>query len=66
MKATLELGVQRRIDHPVRLDPALAAKRLRFDRDPKMSLAFGPGTGMALVQMRFIDHIEVGGFEDLS
>ena len=46
------------VDHAVALDPALTAERFRHDMNPEMGLAARPMAGMALVLMRFIDHIE--------
>ena len=49
-----KLAGERRIDHAVTFQAALAAERFRHDIQPEMSLAAGPVPGMALVPMRFV------------
>src|SRR4051812_28746637 len=58
MDAARELTRKDLVDHAVALDPALAAERLRHDRDPEMGLAARSMAGMALVLMRFIGNVE--------
>src|SRR5438067_1631879 len=58
MDAACELARECLVDHAMAFDPALAAERLRYDRDPEMGLAARPMAGMALVLMRFIRNVE--------
>src|SRR5258707_14805200 len=58
MDASRELTRKGLVDHAVALDPALAAERLRHDRDPEMGLTARPMAGMALVLMRFVRNVE--------
>src|SRR6185312_9705982 len=56
--AACEFAGKRLVDHAVALDPALSAERLRHDVDPEMGLPARPMAGVALMPMRFIDHVE--------
>ena len=58
MHAACKLTRKCLIDHPVALDPALSAERLRHDMHPEMGLPARPVAGVALVLMRFIHNIE--------
>jgi hypothetical protein len=53
-----KLGRQRRIDHAVTLDPALPPEGLRHDMNAEMGLAARPMAGMALMLVRFVDHVQ--------
>jgi hypothetical protein len=46
---------QRRIDHPVALDPALAGESRCNDMDPEMGFTARPRAGIAGVTMGIID-----------
>ena len=65
MNPFLQQFRQRRIHHPVLLDPRLAAKGFRHDIHPEMAFAIGPRAGMAGMLMRFVDHIERRGAKAL-
>ena len=54
MHAALQFARQRRIDHAVAFEPALPAKGLRHDIEPKMSLPAGPVSGVTLMLVRFV------------
>ena len=58
MHAAREFTRKCLIDHAVTFDPALTAERLRHDMNPEMGLAARPGSGVALVLVRFIHNIE--------
>src|SRR5437667_4926124 len=61
--AAFEFIGKRLVYHAVAFEPRLAAKGFRHDRDPEMGLPARPMSGMAGVQVRFIDHVEVRGRE---
>jgi hypothetical protein len=58
MHATRQFTRKCLVDHAVALDPALTAERFRHDMNPEMGLAARPVAGMALVLMRFINHVQ--------
>ena len=47
---------QRRIDHAVTLNPALAFKGLRHNMNAVMRFTAGPVAGMPRMKMRLVDH----------
>ena len=59
MDAACEFAGERPVDHAMAFDAALAAERLRHDRDPEMRFSARPVTGVAHVMVRFVDHIQV-------
>jgi hypothetical protein len=58
MDAVREFTGKCLVDHTMAFDPALSAERLRHDMNPEMGLPARPMAGVALVPMRFIDHVE--------
>jgi len=54
---------QRLMNHAVALDAALSIEGRRHDIDSEMRFAAGAMSGVARVQMRFIDDVEAGGCE---
>ena len=63
MHPARELAGQRLIDHAVALEPALPFEGIGHDIHPEMRLPAGPGPGVALVPVRFIQHFEAFGGE---
>ena len=58
MNALLDLAGERRIDHTVGGDAALAGERLSRDLNAEMTFALRPVTGMPLVKMGLVHHFE--------
>jgi hypothetical protein len=46
------------VDHAVPVDPALPTERFRHDMNSEMRLPARPMTGMALMPVRLVNHIE--------
>jgi hypothetical protein len=66
MHGTGEFARERRVYHPMALDPALPLEGLRHNIYPKMCLAARPVAGMALMQMRFVLDLEAFGKESFA
>lgn len=58
MDAALEFVGERRIDHAVAFQPALSAKRLRYNIEAEVRLAAGPMPGVSLMQMGFVFDVQ--------
>jgi ribosomal protein L11 methylase PrmA len=56
-----ELLGQNPVHQTVALDPALAFEGRGYDVDTKMCLSFRAMTGMADMEMRFVDHLQTVG-----
>ena len=61
MHPFLQFGRQNVVNHPMLLDPGFALKRCRDNFDAKMAFPVGPGSRMALVLRRFINHLQGKG-----
>src|SRR5262245_18984337 len=66
MQPAGEFRPERRVDHPVRLDPALAAKCLCDNPHPEMRLALRPVAGMTLVPVGLVDYLKLAGRKSLG
>ena len=58
VNAALQFRGERRIDHPVALDPALPLEGLGHNINPEMRLPARPVARMALMLVRFIDNTQ--------
>ncbi len=56
MHAAFEFRLKRRINHTMALKSGLPAKWFRYNIKPEMGFASAPMTGMAGMEMRFINH----------
>ena len=56
--AAREFAGERRVDHAVAFQPGLSFERVRHDIDPEMGLPARPVSGVALVPVRFVHHLE--------
>jgi len=54
-----EFVFQEGLNLPVTLDAGQALERGADDNQTEMGFAFGPGTDVSLVQVGFIDHVEL-------
>ena len=61
MHPFFELRRQDVVNHPVLLDPGLALERRRDNFDTKMAFPIRPGSRMALMLRRFINHLQGNG-----
>lgn len=61
MHPLFEFGCQDVVNHSVLLDPGFALKRRRDNFDAKMAFPVRPGSRMALMQRRFINHLQGNG-----
>ena len=65
MHAAFKLSDKCLVDHPVTLEPALPAERLRHDIYPEMSFPALSMSGMPDVLVGFVDHVEARGAKAL-
>jgi hypothetical protein len=56
VRAAVQLGGERGIDHAVALQAPLPPERLRYNIQAEMALAARPVAGMAFVLVGFVDH----------
>lgn len=61
MHPLLQFGCQDVVNHPVLLDPGFALERRCDNFDAKMTFPVRPGSRMALVLRRFINHLQGNG-----
>ena len=66
MQSSGEFDVERLVDHPVRIDAALASERLCDNLDAEMRLALRPRPGMALVPVGLVDYLKPSGRKSLG
>lgn len=61
MHPLFQFGCQNVVNHPVLLDPGFPLERHRDNFDAKMAFPVSPGSRMALMLRRFIDHLQGNG-----
>ena len=61
MHPLFQFGRQDVVNHPVLLDPGFALKCRRDNFDAKMAFPVRPGSRMALMLRRFINHLQENG-----
>jgi len=66
MHASTELARESFVNHAVALDSGLSLERIRHNMHPEMALAPGAMTGMPLMQVGFVDHLEAVRGEGLG
>jgi len=66
MDAAGQFGSERLIDHAMALDPALSFEGLRHDIDPEMRFSPWSVTGMARMQVRFVNNPDAFGRKSLG